>query len=80
MHHQNKSRPSAEYTGTAQNNTDAPIISHGTEDCTRYSTLRAQLAVCGYSVAHGFVVRRHGHEPVILATLDALQAFVRGVL
>ena len=76
----NKSRPSAGNTGTAQTKHNAPIISHDLDECKQYSTLRAQLALAGYTVAHEIVVRRHGQEPVIVASVEALAAFVRGVL
>ena len=79
MHPHNKSRPSAENTGTAQNNTDAPIISHCPADSKRFATAVARLTLAGFVCSVEYVIRAHGLPPVICADIDALEAFVRSL-
>lgn len=80
-HPASKSRPDAFSTRTPPPDQSPPSIApKHIETGKQFSTLRAELALRGYSVAQEYVIRRHGQQPAIAASIEALTAFVRGVL
>ena len=79
MNQENKSRPSAGNTWTAQTKTDAAIISHTNDESKRFATAVARLALAGLACSVEYVIRAQGLPPITCADLETLEAFARSL-
>ena len=76
-----KIQPATDNSQTATpNHTPPSLAPHRIEAAKQFSTLRAELALRGYSVEQEYVIRLHGQQTAIVASIEALATFVRGVL